>query len=194
MTFYFTVNGVPACSAKETLDPRISPPSTCSHTTEEGAEEMANGVRKWYPDADIRVVEGDCPRPDEYDKYAEQVVDAIRKSIAVDVDAAKKHAKVVLLKLLEYNIPFSEMENSCRVAFDISYDKENETINFHPKNLFTGLLLIGRYVPWHELQGKDEYADLSGTKFKVEDGQLYVTPVKPLDFLKLNITLGEGKE
>lgn len=67
-TWHFTVNGVGACAAAETADPRLDPCTTCSHGTRESAEADAQRVRDLYPSADVRVHEGRCREPrDQYD-------------------------------------------------------------------------------------------------------------------------------
>lgn len=68
MSWYFTVNGVGACQASETADPRLDPCTTCSHATREAAEADAQRVRDLYPEARIVVHEGRCREPrDQYD-------------------------------------------------------------------------------------------------------------------------------
>ena len=67
-TWHFTVNGVGACAAAETADPRLDPCTTCSHATRESAEADAQRVRDLYPDADVQVQAGSCREPrTEYD-------------------------------------------------------------------------------------------------------------------------------
>lgn len=58
--YHFSVNGVAACQADETCDPRLDPCTTCSHATLASAEADAQRVRDLYPDADVRVHEGRC--------------------------------------------------------------------------------------------------------------------------------------
>jgi hypothetical protein len=67
-SWHFTVNGVGACQARETCDPRLDPCTCCSHATRESAEADAQRVRELYPDARIVVHEGRCREPrDQYD-------------------------------------------------------------------------------------------------------------------------------
>ena len=67
-TWHFTVNGVGACAAAETADPRLDPCTTCAHSTRESAEADAQRVRDLYPSADVRVHAGPCREPrDQYD-------------------------------------------------------------------------------------------------------------------------------
>ena len=67
-TYHFIVNGVAACQAAETADPRLDPPTTCAHATRESCEQDAARVRDLHPDADIEVLEGRCTAPrTEYD-------------------------------------------------------------------------------------------------------------------------------
>jgi len=204
MTWYFTVNGVPACAAKETLDQRISPPSTCAHTTEEDARKTVESVRKWYPNAKFEVIEGHCPQPDAYDKYAEQVVESVKEMAREstqrhigkhgDAELAVDNVRTAVQQILESLLPFDDQDDCCFMDFDLSYDRETEVITFLPKNLYTGLGLLGRYVPWWEVRDKTEYVDENGTKFKFEDGAMYVSPAKPLKFLKLTVALQKEAE
>lgn len=66
MNYYFTVNGIPACAAEETLDTRLDPPTVCSHKTKASAQAHAQRVQKLYPSAVITIVEGRCPQPNAY--------------------------------------------------------------------------------------------------------------------------------
>ena len=67
-TYHFVVNGVAACQAAETADPRLDPPTTCAHSSRESCEQDAARVRDLHPDADIEVLEGRCTAPrTEYD-------------------------------------------------------------------------------------------------------------------------------
>jgi len=67
-TWHFRVNGIGACQASETADPRLDPCTTCSHATREAAEADAQRVRDLYPEARIVVHEGRCREPrDQYD-------------------------------------------------------------------------------------------------------------------------------
>jgi len=57
MSWYFTVNGVPACRAVETLGLRTQ----CAHTSEEEARLDVSLVRAKFPDVVFEVIEGRCP-------------------------------------------------------------------------------------------------------------------------------------
>lgn len=60
-TYYWTVNGVPACQAQETLDHRLNPATYCATHTVDEASGMIERVRALYPDADFDVLDGPCP-------------------------------------------------------------------------------------------------------------------------------------
>jgi|ETNvirnome_2_300_1030623.scaffolds.fasta_scaffold00700_11 hypothetical protein len=62
-TYHWTVNGVPACSAKETAVPGF--PHPCAQGSREEAQEAAHALLDLCPDAQVAIVEGACPRPDE---------------------------------------------------------------------------------------------------------------------------------
>jgi len=66
--WHFTVDGVAACQAAETCDPRLKPCTTCSYDDLARCEADAQRVRDLYPEAKVVVHEGGCRAPrTEYD-------------------------------------------------------------------------------------------------------------------------------
>lgn len=101
MTFYFTVNHVPACTANETLDPRLDPPTKCAHETRAEAEASAARVRALYPGAEVKVHEGRCPTPrDPYDAGYQAGLGAVECSVVYTVTYPS--AKDALLRAQGY--------------------------------------------------------------------------------------------
>jgi hypothetical protein len=62
VNYYWTVNGVPACQSRLTLDERLWPPTRCGHGSREDAQRDVSRVADLYPDARIEIHQGVCDR------------------------------------------------------------------------------------------------------------------------------------
>lgn len=62
-TYHFTVNGVPACAAIETMDLPLGSCTSCAHDSEESAQADIDKVLAVHPEALCEIVSGHCPRP-----------------------------------------------------------------------------------------------------------------------------------
>ncbi len=61
---------------------------------------------------------------------------------------------------------------------------DEEKVVVTPRNLFTYLTLIGLYVPYHKVAGKNEIELPEGT-FGVKDGQCYFEPHKVPEYIDI---------